>query len=168
MTASNGCWISGATTRHSMCLPLGFEKGAFVEIFVHQSSQPMALPSQVFRQNFWMAHFGSRTPKRSSVWSGSKLIQRLDLGVLKKSNRPKKLDVTKTYYDKKGVKRFQGLSSLTQTQHRVCKVDFVSSFHPCEYKACDSSLFESQKIPQRCLYLCATPGSILIDLRLKS
>lgn len=43
---------------------------------------------------FWMAHFGSKTPKRTTVMSNSRFIQMLDLGPLSRRLNQKKSDTT--------------------------------------------------------------------------
>ena len=40
---------------------------------------------EVYRQRFWMALLGSKTPKSTLVWSNDQLVKHLDVGQLRKS-----------------------------------------------------------------------------------
>ena len=79
--------------------------------------------AKVYRCNFWMAFFNSKTPKRTSLWSNSKQIRKFWLGKLTKEirqslkkNNPD-FKTTVTYVDSQGKKRFHGTKSLRSTQN---------------------------------------------------
>ena len=81
--------------------------------------------AKVYRCNFWMCFYNSKTPKRTSLWSNSKYIQRFWLGKLTKKGREylkRKHGDFKTvikYTDKSGRKRFHGSKQLRSTQNLV-------------------------------------------------
>lgn len=84
--------------------------------------RPTLLAAQVYRCNFWMAFFNSKSPKRTSLWSNSRYIRKFWLGKLtkeKKAELNRKNSGFKTvikYTDKQGKKRFHGSKQLRSTQ----------------------------------------------------
>lgn len=69
-----------------------------------------------------MMHFDSPTPKRTTLWSSSRLISAFWMGILtrlekqKKTKKSKqKLIPVKSYIDKVGAKRYKGTADLTKT-----------------------------------------------------
>ena len=82
--------------------------------------------SQVFRCNFWMAFFNSRSPKRTSLWSNSRLVSKFWLGKLTKKVREEQkkkypnFQTTVKYKDAGGRTRFHGSKQLRSTQNLVC------------------------------------------------
>lgn len=53
-----------------------------------ESSKPLSI-SQVFRCSFWMGLLGSKTPKRTLIWSNDPFIRALDLGKMAKGSKQK-------------------------------------------------------------------------------
>ena len=75
------------------------------------------MPTKIYRTNFWMKKHGSKTMKRTSVWSNSVVVSKLDLGKVIGSAKKSKIKTTTRYVDKKGVLRFQGTAHLKGTQN---------------------------------------------------
>ena len=69
----------------------------------------------VYTISFWMAHFGSPTPKRTTVMSNSKFVGMLHMGPFSRS-KCKKSSTTRQYRDRQGRKRFVGTSKLKASQ----------------------------------------------------
>lgn len=66
---------------------------------------------------WWMAHYGSPTPKRHYAFGNSAVILGLDRGVLRKWRpKGKKVTTCQHYLDKQGVKRYKGTSKLRSTE----------------------------------------------------
>lgn len=65
-----------------------------------------ALPSQVWRMDFWMKAYGHKTPKRSSMWSNTKAVKKFATPKLKMSGKYSKL--VRRYENSDGRKRFSG------------------------------------------------------------
>lgn len=68
---------------------------------------------EVYEQRFWMAHYGSGSPKRTKVFSNSKAIAALCRGRLTKCQK-KHLTVKTTVRTKSGG--YQGSKDLKKTQ----------------------------------------------------
>ena len=83
-----------------------------------RSSQPL----QVYVIAFWMAHYLSRTPKRTKLWSSNPLISRFHKGVLRKKDREALRDQSdapppcRSYHNAEGAKKFRGTCSLKGTE----------------------------------------------------
>lgn len=79
-----------------------------------------APPVQVYGASWWMALYGSPTPKRHIAWSNAATVQCLDLGILRKFVRQKlskgSCKSAKTYTNPNGKKSFAGTSLLKHTQ----------------------------------------------------
>ena len=71
--------------------------------------------SEVFKQSFWMRGFGSKTPKRTTLWSNSTGVRFFSTS---KRARGKKtsLKLADVYYDVHGKKRYKGNSNLRSSQ----------------------------------------------------
>ncbi|CAL1157992.1 unnamed protein product [Cladocopium goreaui] len=71
----------------------------------------------VFRQSFWMRGFGSKTPKRTTLWSNSSGVRFFCTSKKARKGRggatPKLAD---TYRDALGRKRFKGNANLRKSQ----------------------------------------------------
>ena len=84
---------------------------------------------QVHRVCWWMAHYGSGTPKRQYMWSNSFLIEHLDRGKLHmatwRKRHPRAPKTSKQYVSKDG-KKWTATSALKRTEYLVC-VAVVSS-----------------------------------------
>ena len=78
----------------------------------------VTLLPQVWRQSFWMRGWGSRTPKRTSLWSNSYAIRKFQTA--SKFSRAVKagagIELADVYYDKAGRKRYKGNKRLKQSQ----------------------------------------------------
>ncbi|CAE7576215.1 unnamed protein product [Symbiodinium sp. CCMP2592] len=71
---------------------------------------------QVYRLDLWMALFGSRTPKRSSLWSNSRVISLFfSSRKLQRSLQDPTFKTTKRYVNEKGKQCFEGNRNLTDT-----------------------------------------------------
>lgn len=74
----------------------------------------------VWRQRFWMQHFGAPSAKPTACWGNDPdILHSLDKGVLKKTFREEHTSVktTRKYNDKKtGKSRFQGTPELKSSQ----------------------------------------------------
>ena len=73
--------------------------------------------TKIWRQSFWMRHWGSPSPKRTSIWSNSWQIRlfnkgRLQRAEMKKCNYP----TSNKYKDRKGRARWSGNANLKSTQ----------------------------------------------------
>lgn len=93
------------------------------------------LPVQIFKSWFWMGHYDHPSPKRTALWSNSKIIAFFWKGRMTKAYRkmlkaknPEFQPVVK-YQDAKGHRRFHGTKHLTQTQKlgcmKACKKLFI-------------------------------------------
>ena len=71
---------------------------------------------KVYRKSFWMKHWGSRTPKRTVMWSSSKNVCWFRTGKLKKGKGGYKAKglVTK-YKDARGDVKFKGNKRMAQS-----------------------------------------------------
>ncbi|CAJ1392471.1 unnamed protein product [Effrenium voratum] len=82
-----------------------------IDLFAH-------LP-QIWQASWWMAHYGSWSPKRHVAWSSSWAIGDLNLGKLSSTLRKKLSGVAQksavAYRNKHGVKRFHGTRFLRST-----------------------------------------------------
>lgn len=104
-------------------------------LFHPSSSQP----AQVFKQAFWMRGWGSRTPKRSILWSNSSAVRmfRTDKKHARSTNKNHKLATT--YHDRAGNKRYKGNRNMKRSQilgwidHKVLEHEIVWHWfmHPC-------------------------------------
>ena len=83
----------------------------------------MVQSAKMYKQRFWMCHFGSPTMKRTILWSTSSAIGALSLYMKasrKKSNSDKKTAVK--YKNKHGETAYKGSSFLKRTQCLGCKI----------------------------------------------
>lgn len=82
--------------------------------------------TEVWSTRFWMAHYGGPTPKRHIMWSSSRDVGRLDLGVLRGFNHQSQSYEsarTATTEVKNGKKVFKGnKKALKQSQHLCLNV----------------------------------------------
>ena len=76
---------------------------------------PTGLASQVFRLDLWMGSYGARTPKRTRLWSNSKVISGFFTSEKLKLVKHVHYKTTKRYKDSTGQERFQGNKKLTDT-----------------------------------------------------
>ena len=85
--------------------------------------------AQVWRQRFWMMCYGSRTPKRSLLWSNSKRIGTFRTGKLHRQRlKIKRPPLVKRYEDGSGKKRFSGIrKNLKKSGNHAL---FQQSCHP--------------------------------------
>ena len=76
----------------------------------------VTLLAQVWRQSFWMRGWGSKTPKRTSLWSNSFAIRKFQTA--SKFSRAIKAgrELADVYYDRAGQKRYKGNKRLKQSQ----------------------------------------------------
>ena len=83
---------------------------------------------KVFRCNFWMMFFNSKSPKRTSLWSNSRHICRFWMGKLTRKLREdlkKKYPAFSTtikYKNKAGKTRFHGSKQLRSTQNLASQI----------------------------------------------
>ena len=70
--------------------------------------------AQVFKQSFWMSAWGSKTPKRTTLWSNSKAIRRFSAS--RKFARVKSAPSLMYRYRKNGQEKYQGNSKLKESQ----------------------------------------------------
>ena len=89
-------------------------------------SQVSCGAAKVWKQNFWMMHWGSASPKRTSLWSNSLEIRRFNKGRLSREQMKKTvIKTSKRYRDSSGKERWCGGKDLKKTQtlsfigHRV-------------------------------------------------
>ena len=79
-----------------------------------------ATAPEVYEARWWMALFGSITPKRHVAWSNARTVKLLDLGVLVKeirdTLRKHSRQTTKKSVSKNGKKGFSGTGFLKATQ----------------------------------------------------
>lgn len=92
-----------------------------VPLMAHIFEQYFVGVCQVYRCNFWMLFFKSKSPKRSSLWSNSKHVAKFWMGKLTKRIREqhKKENPnfkTTVQYVKDGRKRYHGSKQLRSTQ----------------------------------------------------
>ena len=74
--------------------------------------------SKVSIVKWWMAHYGSGTPKRHWAFSNAPDILGLDRGKLTGWKKvPEHKQTARRYMDAKGKKRYQGTSQLRKTEH---------------------------------------------------
>ena len=87
------------------------------------------LIAQVWRQRFWMMSYGSRTPKRSLLWSNSKRVGTFRTGTLRRRRLGvKRPPLVKRYEDGSGKKRFSGIrKNLKKSGNHAL---FQQSCHP--------------------------------------
>ena len=75
--------------------------------------------AQVFRLDLWMSTWGAASPKRSSLWSNSRIIsgfwKAVKLNLKKQAGNARGKPTTKKYIDKAGRKRWTGTQALTDT-----------------------------------------------------
>ena len=82
--------------------------------FCGSNCKPGTWP-QVFRHSFWMRGFGSRTPKRTTIWSNSSAIRFFTTS--KKARRVVDRKLADSYVDGAGRKRFKGNANLRKSQY---------------------------------------------------
>ena len=92
--------------------------------------------AKVFKQSFWMRGWGSRTPKRTTLWANSTAIRFFSttekaLGL----NRKGSYKLADTYTDALGRKRFKGNKRLRKSQN-------LALFNPC-MQACTAMSFDA-------------------------
>ena len=71
---------------------------------------------QVFKQSFWMQGWGSKTPKRTVLWSNSTAIRLFKTGAQHSKPKKNKVDLTGKYRDRTGRLRYKGNRHLKQSQ----------------------------------------------------
>ena len=74
---------------------------------------------QVYRTQWWMAHYGGKTPKRHYGYANSPSIQSLDKGRLvgwKKRDKSLKVETAVQYRDGSGRLRYKGTKHLKKTE----------------------------------------------------
>ena len=74
---------------------------------------------QVYRTQWWMAHYGGKTPKRHYGYANSPSIQSLDKGRLvgwKKRDKALKVETAVQYKDRSGRLRYKGTKQLKKTE----------------------------------------------------
>ena len=87
---------------------------------------------QVFKQKFWMRHWGHPNPKHSIMWGTTPLIRVLHLGQLIGSQRRSTYKCAKAYVDKQGRRRFQGTKDLKRSGLLGCaSCKSCSMVHAC-------------------------------------
>ena len=71
--------------------------------------------AKVFKQSFWMSHWGSATAKRTTLWSNSRAIRKFSTRAraARVKNAPA---LAKKYKDKAGRQRYQGNRRLKASQ----------------------------------------------------
>ena len=70
-----------------------------------------------------MAAYGSKTPKRTSLWSNSRVISGFFTSrKIKRTGKQSGFKTTKRYVDHNGKKRFQGNKNLRKTGILGCFV----------------------------------------------
>ena len=75
--------------------------------------------SKVWRCDFWMIHFGSQTPKRTTLISNSKAIGAFDRGPLRdwrKAKRYLQTETTRHYLGPDGKMKYCGTKALRATE----------------------------------------------------
>ena len=84
---------------------------------VTQPVAPIAiLQAKIWKTTFWMAHFGSRTPKGHALFSNSKATNAFNMGKLAVRARKKGPAAVVQYRDAQGRARFKGTRFLKQTE----------------------------------------------------
>ena len=74
-------------------------------------------PSKVWKESFWMMHWGSPSPKRTCLWANSYEIRRFNRGRLSRARMAMKTVKTSIKYkDRAGRQRWKGSPELRQTQ----------------------------------------------------
>ena len=63
---------------------------------------------KVFRISFWMRRYGSKTPKRTTMWSNNRKVFKFATGKLKLKKRDRSHVLATYYIDSQGRKRFTG------------------------------------------------------------
>ena len=122
-------------------------------------------PLQVFMASWWMALYGSLTPKRHVAYSNAATVRGLDLGVLRKHKREKlskhKCKSSRTYKNKRGRKVFCGTRFLKQTQIPVLYLVWFSLYRLKEIHDCCSFFLNTNLFIN---WLAHFPGPIHLDL----
>ena len=94
------------------------------------------LEAKVYKQKFWMRHWGHRNPKHSKISSTSPLIAAFNLGKLIGAQRKSSYKSAVAYVDKRGHKRWKGTKNLKGTgcfgQHYT--------HHACNLQACNHAV----------------------------
>ncbi|CAL1131372.1 unnamed protein product [Cladocopium goreaui] len=107
VSAMNGAWI--------------LEQPSSTRLLSHPRVRHLwHLLPRVYEARWWMAMFGSLTPKRHVAWSNSRSVKLLDLGVLAKVIRDKLAkhaqQSTRKYTNGRGKRAFVGTKFLKNTQ----------------------------------------------------
>ena len=92
-----------------LCPQNGYDCGAF-------KNSPLHVLTKMYRTSFWMKHFNTKTPKRTSLWSWSWGVSVFDLGKLKKNQMKSVIKTAVAYWDSKGRRRWKGTKALKATQ----------------------------------------------------
>ena len=72
---------------------------------------------KVYQAFWWMGLYNHVSPKRHIAWSNAPTVQRLDLGKMVKAKMSQsKSRTARSYYNKKGVKKFVGTKLLKHSQ----------------------------------------------------
>ena len=109
----------------NICLRICLQQCKYI-LYFGDFGGPIA---QVWRQRFWMMCYGSRTPKRSLLWSNSKRIGAFRTGKLHRQRlKIKRPPLVKQYEDGSGKKRFSGIrKNLKKSGNHAL---FQQRFHP--------------------------------------
>ncbi|CAL1162909.1 unnamed protein product [Cladocopium goreaui] len=83
-------------------------------VFRMKRFQELLGKQRVFKQSFWMRGFGSKTPKRTTIWSNSSAVRFFTTS--KKARKVVGRKFADTYMDSKGRKRFKGNGNLQKSQ----------------------------------------------------
>lgn len=87
---------------------------------------------QVYRTQWWMAHYGGKTPKRHYGYANSPSIQSLDKGRLvgwKKRDKSLKVETAVQYRDRSGRLRYKGTKHLKKTEPPDFKLVLVVPYY---------------------------------------
>ena len=91
--------------------------------------------AKVYKQSFWMRGWGSRTPKRTTLWANSTAIRYFSttekaLGLHRKGS----YKLADTYTDALGRKRFKGNKRLRKSQN-LASFNVNASMHALSFDA---------------------------------
>ena len=90
-----------------------------IKLVISESMSPEAfiptLRAEVYKQRFWMRHWGHPCPKRTILWSNSPSIRVFDQGKLSAQLRRGLIKTRIEYKDRKKVLRYRGSKQLKQT-----------------------------------------------------
>ena len=90
------------------CMPFTFGVGFYIQYNNAPANH------EVWKQAFWMMHYGSVTPKRSVLWSNSKKIIKFRTPRLRRKYKVKKA-LVKKYKNRRGENKFQGNDNMSKS-----------------------------------------------------